>query len=278
MMRIILEPAYVLHHRPWRDSSLILDLLTRDHGRIAVAARGARRPKAKLYGLLQPFRPLLISAVGRGEMGTLTGAEPRSASVPPMVLPGRALISGFYVNELVTRLLARHDPHIRLFDAYERVIAELGAPALDAAGEQRALRLFERILLDEIGYGLVLDHDVTTGRPIDAGTLYEYHPERGPVAIGAGDSVRERTEAAYPAAAVRVHGRSLIDLARGDLLEAESLRETKPLMRMALGICLGGRPLRSRELFHRQYSEAANPQPDSGSVRSDAAEPQREPS
>lgn len=245
-MRISLEPAYVLHHRPWRDSSLILDLLTPAHGRIAVVARGARRPKSRLQGLLQPFRPLLVSASGRGEMATLTGAELQGETGRPMPLQGRTIISGFYLNELLVRLLERHDPHPRLYAAYEQTLAALaGSPA--AGDEQRALRRFEHVLLGEIGYGLVLDHDVASGAPIDAATAYDYHPERGPVAAATAFTIRE-ADASAPEA-VRIHGRSLIALAQDRLDSADMLREARQLMRMTLGICLGRRPLHSRALF-----------------------------
>lgn len=255
-MRISLEPACILHTRPWRDSSLILEVLTRAHGRIAVVARGARRPKSRLSGLLQPFRPLLISAGGRGEMATLTGAEARAQGAWPLLTQGRALISGFYLNELLMKLLTRHDPHPRLFDAYDAALTALAAPALDPGAEQRALRLFEQKLLNEIGYGLVLDRDVASGAPIDAALEYDYHPERGPVAVAPFDGVREG--GAGPAGAtVRLRGSSLLDLAHGELRDAESLREVRRLMRMAIGLCLGGQPLRSRELFRSRPPSAA---------------------
>ena len=244
-MRVTLEPAYVLHRRPWRDSSLILEVLSAGHGRCSLVARGARRPKARLHGLLQPFGPLLLSWSGRGEMGTLLDAEGRGG----LMLQGRTLISGFYVNELLMKLLARHDAHPRLFAAYERVLAELAAcvPGEDRR-EQRALRLFEKALLDEIGYGLVLDHEVLGGEPIAGDAEYDYYPDRGPVGAGAMISgVRE--PAADGGGALRLRGRSLIALDRGELDDPECLREIRGLMRLALGVCLGHRPLHSRALF-----------------------------
>lgn len=262
-MRITLEPAFILHHRPWRDSSLTLEVFTPTHGRIALVARGARRPKSRLQGLMQPFRPLLISAVGRGEMGTLSGAELRDGAGRALPLQGRAVISGFYLNELLMRLLTRHDPHPRLFAAYETALSQLGAPALDAREEQRALRRFEFALLGEIGYGLVLDREVESGAPIDAERVYDYYPERGPVAVavaveaGSDAGVREPRGPAATPAAIRLHGRSLIALARDELDDDGVLREAKHLMRMALGICLGGKPLRSRELFRKQPVKAS---------------------
>lgn len=257
-VKAVLEPAYVLHHRPYRDSSLILDMLTAAHGRVALVARGARRPRSRLHGALQPFQPLLASWIMRGELGTLTAVETRDGG-----LRGRALISGFYVNELLLRLLHRHDPHPQLFDAYEDVLHGLAAvsqPATEpavapAAGEQAVLRLFETVLLRETGYGLVLDHEVAGGDPIQADAVYYYYPERGPFREDAA-AVRPRVEEAALACGgragpVRLHGASLLALARGELREALHLREAKCLMRAVLDTRLGGRPLASRELFRR---------------------------
>lgn len=238
MMRALLTPAYVLHRIPYRDSSLIIEVMTAEHGRFALVARGARRPKARLHGLLQPFTPLLLSWSGRGEMGTLNDAEGRGV----MLLQGRALISGFYLNELLMKLLVRHDAHALLFDAYERALRELAlchdAPDRERR-EQRALRLFEKTLLDEIGYGLVLDHEVVAGTPIRAGAEYDYYPDRGPVDVGT---------TVDGANALRLRGSSLIALAQG-ALDDECLREVRALMRMVIGACLAQRPLHSRALF-----------------------------
>lgn len=240
-MRVTLDPAYVLHRRPWRDSSLILEIFSLSQGRCSLIARGARRPSARLHGLLQAFNPLLLGWSQKGELGTLTAAEGRGL----LALQGRALISGFYVNELLMKLLARHDAHPELFQAYERVLAELAAAGtgLETNTEQRALRRFEKVLLDETGYGLVLDQD-TDGAPVDAGAEYDYYPERGPVLAAMG--VRESPD---PKRCVRVSGRSLLALARSELDDAATLREVRGLMRLALGVCLGGRVLHSRNLF-----------------------------
>lgn len=256
-VQVMLEPAYVLHHRPYRDSSLLLDVLTAAHGRVALVARGARRPKARLHGALQPFQPLLASWIMRGELGTLTAAETREGGG----LHGRALISGFYINELLLRLLHRHDPHPQLFAAYETVLRGLAAAAGPAgaaeAGEQTALRLFEIALLRETGYGLVLDHEVAGGEPIRADAVYYYYPERGPVGEDhAAEPQPMLREAAQEYAArsrpVRLHGASLLALARGELREAMHLHEAKHLMRAVLDARLGGRPLASRGLFRRR--------------------------
>jgi len=259
-LKAVLEPAYVLHHRPYRDSSLILDMLTAAHGRIALVARGARRPKARLHGALQPFQPLLASWILRGDLGTLTAAEARDGGG----LHGRVLISGFYVNELLLRLLHRHDPHPRLFDAYEAVLRGLSAAGASGAAEtdeQSALRLFEMALLRETGYGLVLDHEAGGGEPIRADAVYYYYPERGPVREDRAAAPRAMIrEAANEYAArdrpVRLHGASLRALARGELRETLHLHEAKRLMRAVLDTRLGGRPLASRSLFRRRGADA----------------------
>ena len=145
--RIELALGYLLHHRPWRDTSRILEVLTREHGRLTLFARGVRGPQAKLAPVLQPFQPLLLSFSGRGEAATLTGAE-RAASCA--ALPPAALLSGFYLNELLLKLTTRHDPQPQLFDHYHGTLSALrgGAPLAPA------LRLFEKHLLEVLGYGL----------------------------------------------------------------------------------------------------------------------------
>lgn len=248
--KAVLEPAYVLHHRPYRDSSLLLELLTIGYGRIALIARGARRPKSRLHGLLQPFQPLYASWSMRGELGTLTAAEGRDGEGPR----GRTLISGFYMNELLMRLLHRHDPHPQLFTVYESALRRLAASGSSASAEQTVLRMFELTLLRELGYGLVLDHEIMGGEPILPEGVYDYYPERGPVRADAAESgVAETGAEEYAARArpVRLHGGSLLALAQGVLCDPVQLSEVKRLMRVVLDARLGGKPLASRKLFRR---------------------------
>src|SRR5512140_3502092 len=145
--RITLAPAYILHHRPYRDTSRILDVITREHGRLTLFARGVRGPKAKLASVLQPFQLLLLSWSGRGEAAQLTGAE-LADSHPP--LPAASLMGSFYLNELLMKLTTRHDPQPALFDHYHATVAALrgGVPL------EPSLRIFEKRLLDCLGYGL----------------------------------------------------------------------------------------------------------------------------
>ena len=167
-----LQPAYVLHHRPYRDTSRILELFTRDYGRVSVFARGARGPRrggASLISILQPFNRLLVSWTGRGEAGQLGRVRRRD------VRAGRQLVSGFYLNELLLKLFARHDTHADVFHLYDRTLASLK----NADDAVRPLRIFEKRLLDALGYGLALDRDVESGQPVEPGAAYHYRLEQG---------------------------------------------------------------------------------------------------
>ncbi len=233
--RVRLEEGWVLHRRPYRETSLLLEVLTAGHGRLALVARGARRPRSAWQGLLQPFRLLLLSWSLRGELGTLTGAEP---AAPPLPLAGRALWCGLYLNELLVRLLHRHDPHPGLHRTYGEALRGLAV----AGGErvrERVLRLFELQLLRELGYGLLLDRDAG-GAPLVPEGRYAYDPARGPLPLAPGEPA--------PRGSVPVSGALLLELQRGRVGDA-ALPAAKALLRAALGRCLGERPLRSRELF-----------------------------
>lgn len=232
-MRVFQQPAFVLHTSDYRETSLLVEAYSRNHGRIGLIAKGARRAKTGLRAVLNPFQPLLLSWIGKNDLATLTAAEPDQAA---LVLSGEALYCGFYMNELLMRLLHRHDPHERLFDAYQAALARLQTDdEYDAA-----LRIFERHLLQELGYGLVLDHEANASTPIAPDRIYDYLPERGPVPAD-GDQT----------GGVRIQGRSLLALAAGRFSDAQELREAKRLMRRMLAQHLGERPLYSRELFQR---------------------------
>jgi len=231
--RVQLTPGYLLHQRPYGESGAIVEVFTRDFGRIGLVARGIRSGRSRRQALLQPFGELLLSWQGRGELATLTDVEPAEAA---RWLSGTALISAFYVNELLLRLLRRDDPHPELYADYRAVVVRL-AQGVD---EALALRIFEKRLLEQLGYGLQLEHDAA-GRPIDADTLYRLHPESDP----------EPTVDAR----LGVPGAALLALAH----ESEEInrypRETRRLLQEALAPHLGERPLRSRELY-RQFRRA----------------------
>ncbi len=240
-MRVSLQAGYILHSRPYRNTSLLLDVFSREQGRGVLVARGARRARSPLQGLLQPFAPLLLSWQGAGEVQTLTAAE---SAAPAIALQGGRLLSGFYLNELLLRLLGRHDPHPDLYDAYGHTLQALAAGGHDAR-EQASLRIFESFLLRELGYGLQLEQDSHSGEPLRADACYCYEPERGPRRLGAGQDCEH---------GLAVQGRTLLALRRGelDLNDAQLLREAKRLMRMSLAPHLGERPLKSRELYLQQ--------------------------
>jgi len=264
--RVSLQQGYVLHHWPYRDTSLLVEILTRDHGRIGLVARGAKRSKSRLYGVLQPFIPLIVSWSGKGDLGTLTTAE---AQGPVTWLCGRAMMNGFYINELLLRLLHRHDPHPDLFDEYTRVLRRLSEIAEGTASklpedllnetsfrEQWALRIFEKNMLRELGYGLVLDHDVVTGQPVTKDGYYAYYLDRGPIlrpekaSLSENLNGRDIRDSQYGNECVMLHGNSLVSLAQDNLTDALSLQESKRLMRTILKKYLGDKPLGSRQLFH----------------------------
>jgi DNA repair protein RecO (recombination protein O) len=239
MARILEQPAYVLHARAYRETSFLLETLTRDHGRAAMVARGARSPKSKWRNVLQPFRPLLISWSARGELGTLTGADQVAA---PPGLHGEALFCGLYLNELLIRLLHRGDPHPEVFERYRKVLADLalGGPP------QPVLRIFEKHLLDAVGYGLILDREYVSGNPIRAEAMYDYRPDRGPVRVGENADKKGRA----------VSGTALLAL-QSEQLEDGLLPELRGLMRRVIGYHLGDKPLASSALFGRRRSKEA---------------------
>lgn len=230
-MRVTQEPGFVLHARPFRETSLLLEVLSREHGRVGLVARGARAAKSRWRNLLQPFRPLLLGWSQRGELGTLSGAE-EVASIPP--LRGEALLCGLYANELLVRFLQRSDPHPQVFGHYRVLVSSLaGGPAT-----QPLLRLFERDLLQEVGLGLQLEHEHGGRAALEEGAWYEYLPESGPV----------RREVAGRPDTPLVSGQALIALRTGQIAPNQQ-HELKLLMRRLIRYHLGDKPLASHDLF-----------------------------
>lgn len=234
--RISLQSSYVLHTRPYRDTSLLVEIFSHDFGRVGLVARGVRTNKSRYASLLQAFTPLLISWSGQGELPTLSGVE--AAGVAPQI-KGDLLLSGFYLNELLMRLLQRGDAHPQLFEAYFTSLASLA----EQKEQEPILRQFEHRLLQEIGYGLILDHDVMSGESIEPEARYQYLPDRGPV------SATEQDEDG-----IIVGGQTLLAIAQDDYSQSQVRQEAKRLMRAALAVHLGDRPLKSRELFQQQRS------------------------
>lgn len=236
-MRIHQQPAFILHHRDYSETSLLLEVLTVRHGRLGIIAKGARRANSRMRGVLKPFQRLLIGWCGKGELAVLTSAESADSAITP---EGQALYCGFYMNEVLLRLLHRHDPHEGLFDAYQTALQRLHR---DDSNEM-VLRIFEKHLLRELGYGLVLDYDVADKTPIDAQAMYDYILDRGPVRLA-------HPQLHRPAEGVRIRGASLQALERETLSNPVVLRDVKSLMRAVLALHLGDRPLHSRKLFRR---------------------------
>lgn len=231
------QPAYVLHSYPFRETSLIVEVFSRDYGRLPLLARGARRPRSAMRGLLLAFQPLELGWAGKGEVLTLMKAE-WQGGLP--LLAGQALFCGYYLNELLLHLLPREDAHPRLFTSYGRILAQLAA---DPAGLQREanLRGFEKSLLQELGYGLTLAHD-RDGVPIAADTDYLYEIEHGasrlpPDFVGEGGGQ------------TRVTGQTLLDLEAEDFSRPRSRLEAKQLMRSLMAHYLDGAELETRKIF-----------------------------
>jgi DNA repair protein RecO (recombination protein O) len=225
------QPAFVLHTYAYRETSLIVEAFTADHGRIAMVARGAKRPRSEMRGLLQGFQPLLLSWYGQRELKTLVRGEWQGGL--PLV-SGSALLCGFYLNELLLKLLPREDPHPGLFASYGAALAKL------AAGEEPApvLRRFELALLAELGYALPLVRDADSGAPVDPSARYHYAFDRGP-------------RRAAPQSGARlplVRGSTLLALADGNYVDADTAAEAKRLMREVLDHYLEQRGVESRRV------------------------------
>ena len=214
------QPAFVLHARPYRETSLLIDAFTRDHGRVGMVARGVRCERSRLpRGLLQPLQPLLLNWVARGELGTLTGAEAASG---PFTLCGDALLAAIYVNELALRLSGRNDPHEPAFAAYAQCLARL-AEQPDIAW---TLRRFERDFLADLGYALALTL-TAAGTAVEADVEYGYDPESGAVAWHDGST--------WP----HVSGAALLALDSDECPSPQHLAQLRRLVRSAIRHLLG---------------------------------------
>jgi DNA repair protein RecO (recombination protein O) len=229
--RISEQPGFVLHSYPYRETSLIIDVFSRDHGRIALVAKGAKRPHSALRGVLQTFQPLGLSWSGKGEVRTLTHAEWVGGMLP---LAGDALLCGFYVNELLVKFCAREDAHPALFNHYVLTLSRL---AHDEPAVQ-VLRSFETVLLRETGFAMNFTRTVTR-EPVKPQTRYVFDPDRG---------VREASDD-LPAQWPVIVGQTLIDMERDDYTSPQTASQSKTLMRFLLNFHLGGTPLATRQIL-----------------------------
>ena len=233
LIRLEDDNAFVLHSYPFQDTSLVVEAFSRQYGRIGLLAKGAKRPKSPLRAALLAFQPLAMAWSGRGELHTLTRAE---STGRPYELTGLAMMCGYYLNELLLKLVQRDDPHEGLFDAYAQALLGLVA----AEPTQAVLRRFEIALLKEIGYALQLDQDADRGAPLVAEARYVYFPERGPLAIHA---------AGGEPGALELLGKTLLDMGRGDFTDPRTATESKLLMRSLIAHHLDQRTLNTRQLL-----------------------------
>ena len=237
-LRTDLEAAFLIHRRAFRETSAILEIFSRNHGRLGLVARGVHRRHSPLRAALTSFVPLLMSWSGRGELATLRAVE--VADVVDGLL-GDALLSAMYINELLMRLTHRHDPHPELFDAYDMAIRDLAGTDLRPGQTiEQTLRVFEKRILEAIGYGPILECEADGGRAVLGNERYRYVVDSGP------------TRELQPAGEfIEITGETLLLLAKEQPLNDAAKKEAKRLMRFLLAAHLGGRPLASRELFRR---------------------------
>lgn len=229
-MRVELEPSYILHSRPFRDSSVIIDCLTENYGRISLIGKGVRSAKSKQKQLCQPFTPLLLSWQGKSQLKTLIDIEARA---PSHSLSGQYLFSGFYLNELLCRVIVENDPCSEIFQRYQWAMIELvKQPLLEPL-----LREIELGLLYDLGYSISLSVDRNSGEAINSDSWYQYVSEQGFVVSTGGSA-----EGLFL-------GKHLLAFEQGDFSDRETLRQAKQLMRMLLKPLIGHKPLKSRELF-----------------------------
>ena len=230
------EPGYVLHTYPFKETSLVVELFTRNFGRVGLLAKGARRPASALRGTLMAFQPLLLTWSGKSELKTLHKAEWIGGQYQ---LAGLPLICGFYLNELLLKLLAREDAHEGLFGCYEAALLAL------RAGEPVApvLRRFERQMLADLGYGLTLSHDAE-GAPIDPLRTYAYAVERGPQRVD---------EASADDPRPILSGQALLDIQRDEYADASTALQARSLMRHVINHHLGGKELHTRLLLREMH-------------------------
>lgn len=240
--RVQEQAAYLMHHRPFRDSSLLLDVFSRDHGRVALVARGARAAKSRLKGVLRPFMPLRVSWSLRTDLGTLTGAE---LDGRPLTLNADSLMSGYYLNELILNLLHRHDPQPEVFAAYQQTITELAGTSEPAP----VLRIFEIELLRMLGYALNFEHEAVSRDELEPAANYEFRVEQGPVRVQ-----RDVGPMVFS-------GESLIAIRECRFDTADNLRNAGRLLRNVIAHHLGGKELKSRKVLvdlHRGRARIAD--------------------
>ena len=229
-LRVANQPAFVLHSYPYKETSLIVDVFSRDHGRVALVAKGAKRPHSRLRGVLQTFQPLSLGWSGKSEVRNLIAAEWLGGMLP---LEKAALLCGFYLNELLVKFVARDDPHPALFNHYVEALNRLAHDETAAI----VLRRFELVLLKETGFAGDIGIDAENREPVKPDAWYVVDPERGPRPARLSDT------------SPRVSGKTLLDMQRGDYSDATTQSQSKFLMRFLLAHHLGGVPLNTRQIL-----------------------------
>ncbi len=224
------QRGFVLHRREYSESSLLVDFFTENHGRITLLAKGARRPRSPLKSVLQPFTPLLLKWTGKGDLKTLTKAEPASLTLPMQTL---ALYSGFYVNEVLVRVLENHTAYPELFQHYLHCMTKLASQPNEI---EPILRIFEFQTLKALGYGVDFCHCAATGKPVDPKMTYQFRESEGFIA-----SLLQNNHTFI--------GKDLLAFSEMDFSEKDTLQSAKRFTRIALKPYLGSAPLKSRELF-----------------------------
>ncbi|MGB2532437.1 MAG: DNA repair protein RecO [Porticoccaceae bacterium] len=234
-MRVESEPGFILHTIPYRETSLLVDLFSLNHGRVRCVAKGFRKPNKKgIAKTLFPYTEHHFHWQGRGELKTLIQADPLQS---PVFLKQEALFVGLYTNELLYKLLHQHDPHQPLYHFYHQFMSHLSVSGLD----QAELRRFEMLLLEELGYGLVLDTEAETGQAVSAECLYYYIPDQGLKLIQ--DQSQDNIYA--------LSGADIMALSQGHLEKQSVLRTAKQLTRQVIDFYLDGKELNSRELYRQ---------------------------
>ena len=237
-MIIPANSCFVLHQRPYKETSIILDAFSQDYGLVSLIAKGAKRKKSKFMGLLNLYCKLKLAWQGKSELLTLTFAEQvKNISF----VSNKTLIAGFYLNELIIRLMHKNEPHLDLFNAYENALDSLK----NENNEEKTLRIFEKHLLNSLGYGLVLDQDINTGKELVNDFVYFYKADQGPMSNK--PDINDY---------IKISGQSLNDIKSESFISEKSLSEAKNLMRYLLQKQLGGRPLASRNLYKSYLATA----------------------
>ncbi len=232
---VYLQPAFILQYRKYRETSLIMDVLTRDYGRVSILAKGVRKSKSKTAGLLQPFRSLAISYTGKSELKILTYVELFQSGI---ALQGATVYSGFYINELIAFFLHKDDPHPEVFNHYLECLIDLSSQSTTEA----AIRCFELNLLSNAGYGLQLDHDYQNNRQVEPLKNYLFDVERGPI---------EAENGLYSGASLRA-------ISKRDFSDPQVCSEAKRLMRTVIDVNLQGKSLKSRAIIHKIFKQTRN--------------------